>query len=61
MSRVRPLLFHPALLQKLVGDFSFFLGGGGNLAGNFRDFSDQQNKGSKISGKIAEHFSSENS
>ena len=54
----------PALLQKLVGDF-LILGGGGNfarnLAGILRDFSHTQNKGSKCSGKISEHFWRENS
>ena len=36
----------------LVGNFV------GNLAGILRDFSsDPQNKGSKISGEISEHFS----
>ena len=52
----------PALLQKLVGEFFFFPQGNlenlvGNLEGILRDFSDPQNKGSKISGKISEHFS----
>ena len=48
----------PAPLQKLVGD-SFNFGEDnfvGNLAGILRDFSDPQNKGPKISGKISEHF-----
>ena len=49
-------LLLPALLQKLVGEFFFFLGG--NFGGNL---SDPQNKGSKKSGEISEHFSSENS
>ena len=58
----------PALLQKLVGDFFFDFSQGnlenlvGNLEGIFRGFfSDPQNKGSNISGKISEHFSYENS
>ena len=51
----------PALLQKLVGELFFLNFWEGNLAGSLagilRDFSDPQNKGSKFSGKILEHFS----
>ena len=53
----------PAPLQKLVGDFfGFFAGKFGKFSGKFGGtfagiFSDPQNKGSKISGKISEHFS----
>ena len=53
----------PALLQKLGGEFFFDFSQGnlgnlvGNLAGILWDFSNPQNKGSKISGKISEHFS----
>ena len=35
----------------------FFDFGEGNLAGILWDFSDPQNKGSNISGRISEHFS----
>ena len=57
----------PALLQKLVGEFFWFFAGkfgkfSGKFGGNFLGiFSDPQNKGSKFSGKISEHFSCENS
>ena len=44
-----------ALLQKLVGEF-FFDFGEGNLAEFCGICSDPRNKGSKISGKISEHF-----
>ena len=52
------------LLQKLVGEFFFYLLGrefDGNFGGTFADFFGPQNKGSKISGKNSEHFSRENS
>ena len=60
-----PLFFFflPALLQKLVGEFflifhreiwKFLWEIWREFSG---DFSDPQNKGSKISGKISEHFS----
>ena len=54
----KPLL--PALVQILVGDFSFGFWEGnvaGNLPGILPDFSDPQTKGSKTSGKTSEHFS----
>ena len=57
----------PALLQKLVGDFFDYWEGNlaGNFAGIFAGFffwgGGPQNKGSKNSGEISEHFSWENS
>ena len=65
-NKVAELLILPALLQKLVGEFFDFSQGNlenlvGNLEGICGIFSDPQNKGSKISGKISEHFSYENS
>ena len=52
----------PALLQKLVGEFSFDSSQGyfeGNVAGTLRGggFSGPQNEASNVSGKILEHFS----
>ena len=49
----------PACLQKLVGELFYFGEGNlvGSLVGILWDFSDPQNQGSKISGKISEHFS----
>ena len=53
----------PALLQKLVGEFfkNFLQGNLENLVGNLEGifggfFSEPQNKGSTISGRISEHF-----
>ena len=60
MPEIQTECFPPALVQKLVGEFFFNFSQGnlvGNLAGILRDFSDPQNKGSKISGKFSEHFS----